>query len=165
MIDPQSIAPTALPSVLLTARKDLPTIPCIYFAIDSQENVQYIGRTTNLQQRWVGHHRTKQLEKMKGVRIAYLSIDDISLLPSIEQALIDWFKPPLNGASAGENRNPRIMVTLKPKTHEILSRWADHDGLRISTLATHILKLATDAEEAKGRFTTSGEDGSDDPKS
>lgn len=98
MIQPSTINPLTLPSVPLGKRSQLPTIACIYFAIDSQDVVQYIGRSVNLQQRWVQHHRQRHLETMSSIRIAWLIIDTPELLPGIEAALINWFAPPLNGS-------------------------------------------------------------------
>lgn len=72
MIAPESINLATLPSVALCDRTQLPKIPCIYFAIDSQGVVQYIGQSINPRQRWVGHDRMLPLSKMSGVRIAYL---------------------------------------------------------------------------------------------
>lgn len=96
MIEPSSIDLTALPSVGLRDRRNLPSISCIYFAIDSQGVIQYIGRTVNLQQRWAGHHRYNELCLLPGVKLVYLQIDTPELLPQIEEALIGWFQPLLN---------------------------------------------------------------------
>jgi len=96
MIDPNAINPFLLPSVALENRSCLPNTPCIYFAIDSLGQIQYIGRSINPCQRWNGHHRYNELSEMRGVKIAYFSVDSAELLPSIESALIQWFDPPLN---------------------------------------------------------------------
>lgn len=96
MINPQSLNLSALPSLPLDRRSQLPEIPCIYFAVDSQGTVQYIGRTVNAKQRWLNHHRCDQLSSMDGVTIAYLEVSDESLLESIEEALIEYFQPRLN---------------------------------------------------------------------
>jgi excinuclease UvrABC nuclease subunit len=94
-INPATIDPLALPSVSLQERSQLPTTPCIYFAIDSQGVVQYIGRTVNLQARWLKHHRYNQLAQSENIKIAYLSVEP-DLLPEVELALIEWFNPRLN---------------------------------------------------------------------
>ena len=98
MIDPATINPIALPSVPLEDRLQLPTKPCIYFAIDSQDVVQYIGRSINPRHRWKNHHRHNDLESIGGVRIAYLTVD-ANLLNDVESSLIKWFKPPMNRQS------------------------------------------------------------------
>ncbi|MBD2563964.1 MULTISPECIES: helix-turn-helix domain-containing protein [Nostoc] len=95
MLNPQAINPLVLPSVSLKERSQLPTTPCIYFAIDSNEVVQYIGRSINPAQRWVSHHKRQALSNHTGVRIAYLEVE-VNLLHWVELALIRWFNPPLN---------------------------------------------------------------------
>jgi hypothetical protein len=93
MINPESLDLKALPSMPLSDRRNLPIISCIYFALSSGK-VQYIGRSANLQQRWIQHHRQQYLDINSN--IAWLEISNIDLLPQIEAALIEWFKPPLN---------------------------------------------------------------------
>lgn len=108
MIVPAQVNPALLPSVRLESRKQLPENPCIYFAIDPQNTIQYIGRSVNPRQRWQSHHRFKQLNQMGGVKIAYLDVSDPELLPEIEEALIQHFSPILNG------RNPMRKVDAFP---------------------------------------------------
>lgn len=96
MINPEAIDFSVLPSVPLDQRSKLPPVPGIYFVIDSLRQIQYIGRSVNLRNRWGVHHRINQLERIGGVRIVWLEVSEPSLLPSIEAALIDWFTPSLN---------------------------------------------------------------------
>jgi hypothetical protein len=42
MLNPSAINPLTLPSVSLDLRSQLPTAPCIYFAVDSEGRVQYL---------------------------------------------------------------------------------------------------------------------------
>lgn len=93
----ENIEINKLPSVDFEDRNQLPEVSGIYFAIDSNDNIQYIGRSININQRWKSHHRTQQLSSFNGVRIAYLEVSDTSLLDDIEQALINYFDPYLNG--------------------------------------------------------------------
>lgn len=95
MINPSELCLDSLPSIPLESRSELPTVPCIYFAIDSQGLVQYIGRSNNARQRWLSHHCRRPLERMSGVKIAYLQCPK-ELLDEIELCLIDWFRPALN---------------------------------------------------------------------
>lgn len=97
MILPESINLSALPSLPLANRKQLPPILGIYFAIDSLGVVQYIGQSVNIRNRWLRHHRQSQLEAAGNIRIAWAEVSESSLLNQIEQALIDYFDPPLNG--------------------------------------------------------------------
>ncbi len=101
MIDPKSLDLSVLPWMPLSAKTGLIDQPGIYFAIDSLDVVQYIGRSQGVRGRWQGHHRFGELSQMGGVRICYLAVEDKSLLPSVEQALIFWFQPPLNRETSG----------------------------------------------------------------
>ena len=95
-INPESLNVPSLPSVSLEDKKMLPKIPGIYFAIDSQGTVQYIGRSTNIRNRWKHHEKYSRLKRLNLIKLAWLEIDNVLLLNEIEQALIDWFEPPFN---------------------------------------------------------------------
>ena len=95
MLNPSDIDPLSLPSVALEDRCQLPTEPCIYFAIDSQGTVQYVGQSRNVRLRWAGHSQKQHLKKMDGVRIAYLQVQS-NLLKGFEEILIEKYCPPLN---------------------------------------------------------------------
>ncbi|HEY9598423.1 MAG TPA: helix-turn-helix domain-containing protein [Cyanophyceae cyanobacterium] len=74
----------------------MPSIAGIYFAIDSSGRIQYIGRSVNLRQRWLAHHKKAQLGQIGEISLVWLEVSETWLLPEIESALIDWFKPLLN---------------------------------------------------------------------
>ena len=89
-----------LPSLLLSERKNFPKkVSAIYFAISAKDEVLYIGRAKCLYNRWNlnTHHKQRYLEGLANVRIAWMQVSDSSLLPEIERALINHFKPPCNG--------------------------------------------------------------------
>ena len=92
------INPLALPLLPLAERRFLPAIPAIYFCLDVDGNVLYVGGTSNLRQRWRAHHKYTHLKSID-VRLAWLECSDLCLLPEIESALIDYFNPPLNRLS------------------------------------------------------------------
>lgn len=98
MIEPASLDISSLPWLPLSEQNAFPQRPTIYFAIDSTGLIQYIGRSVNPRQRWKSHHQFNNLSKIGQIRIAYLFVDSPDLLPDIERALIQWFKPPLNKA-------------------------------------------------------------------
>ena len=52
MINPQLIDISSLPWLPLDARSAFPKQPAIYFAIDSKNRIQYIGRSLNPKSRW-----------------------------------------------------------------------------------------------------------------
>jgi hypothetical protein len=96
MIEPSLLDVKSLPSVPLGNKQKLPLQSGIYFAIDSNDTIQYIGMSKNIRFRWEQHHKLKELKQMQGIRISYLIMEDFALLPQVEQALITWFKPLLN---------------------------------------------------------------------
>jgi DNA-binding Xre family transcriptional regulator len=95
MLNPAEINPLALPSVALDDRRQLPVEPCIYFAIDGQGVVQYVGQSQNPRRRWQGHNQLKHLSKMTGVCVAYMPVRP-SLLTGFEEILISKYRPALN---------------------------------------------------------------------
>lgn len=102
MITPSTVNPLQLPSLPFEWRKALPECPAIYFAIDANNKIQYIGSTVNLKQRWISHHRESHLKAVGEIRLAWMEVSDKSLLPAIEEALITWFNPPLNNLRDGK---------------------------------------------------------------
>lgn len=103
-MDIKNIKLDQLPSVDFEDRKQLPQVAGIYFAIDSNDNIQYIGQSIDIKRRLRRHNRNQQLSELGGVRIAYLEITDTSLLYDIEQALINYYNPRLNNTSMGCDR-------------------------------------------------------------
>ncbi|MBP0016900.1 MAG: GIY-YIG nuclease family protein [Cyanobacteria bacterium SBLK] len=149
LIDPKSINLANLPAVPLCDRKKLPAIPGIYFAIDSLGNIQYIGRSQDINQRWRNHHREKTLEEIGKIKIAYLKISDVDLLPAIEDALIVWFNPLLNNVrlpSIKPQKEPieRVIempvTTIRWKLNEVMA----HHRVKGSDLAG-LLQLSDNA--------------------
>ncbi|MEM8643118.1 MAG: hypothetical protein AAGG51_30525 [Cyanobacteria bacterium P01_G01_bin.54] len=59
-----------------------------------------------------------------------------------------------------DEMSKRLLTNLPDKTYELLKVWADKDGMSLSALAAHIIKVATDIEEREGRLTLRG--GNDD---
>ena len=73
-----------------------PMQPAIYFAINARGTVLYVGRSGNLRDRWRNHHKFNELIKLKNIKIAFLFIKRIKLLPEIEAQAIKFYKPKLN---------------------------------------------------------------------
>ncbi|WP_414756605.1 helix-turn-helix domain-containing protein [Anabaena sp. CCY 9910] len=111
-INPATIDPLALPSVSLQERSQLPTTPCIYFAIDSQGVVQYIGQTKNPRKRWLSHHKGVDIAMLGEIRISYLHCDP-DLLPIVENALIAWFNPPLNRGAKRRGKPEKTKIIIE----------------------------------------------------
>ncbi|MDF5718576.1 MAG: GIY-YIG nuclease family protein [Rhizonema sp. NSF051] len=85
-----------LPSLPLSRLGELPEVKAIYFSFSDEGEVLYIGQTTNLKNRWVSHHRFKELATNSCIKVAWLEITDEYDLNSIEELAIKHFKPTLN---------------------------------------------------------------------
>lgn len=150
MINPKALDIKTLPWLPLEEKAAFPKKPAIYFAIDSQETVQYIGRTVNVRQRWENHHKYDALSEIGNVKIAYLFIDTVELLPKIEAALIEWFNPPLNNSlSSFKNTSEKINFTCEPEDKQYLREWAAREGRTLSNLVERIVKEAITKDELK----------------
>lgn len=103
MIEPESINPQSLPSLPFERRGSLPEHSAVYFVLQD-DRILYIGRTVNLMKRWRSHPRKYQFkDTTSAIKIAWLKCSDPKLLPSIEIALIHFFKPEFNESLPGSN--------------------------------------------------------------
>jgi predicted GIY-YIG superfamily endonuclease len=117
------IDPLALPSLPLGERSHLPNCPAIYFVMQG-EHVLYIGKTINLAQRWVDHHKWNQLIALgTPVKIAWLSCSDKNLLTQIETALIRQFAPELNGYVTDKKKDPNYGLLRGLVPQNLLKRF------------------------------------------
>lgn len=141
MINPETLDLSALPSVALESKSDLPNQSAIYFAIDSQGVIQYIGRSMNVNQRWQGHHRAKELKSLGGIRIAYLGLD-ADLLPEVEAALIKYFNPCLNRSALDKTGMVQLIIEVEEDLKKTLKDLADKEERTLKVYVTRILKAA-----------------------
>lgn len=142
--------PLTLPSLLLNRVQELPQkIVGIYFLIDEDDSILYVGQSKNIRQRLMGKHHRASALKNKNVRVAWLELSDKQLLSAVENALIAWFNPTLNeanrqllgGDSAGE-RFYRLRITVGLSQVEL----ADAIGVTDQTVSNwergvHVPKL------------------------
>ncbi|MFB2976556.1 hypothetical protein [Microseira sp. BLCC-F43] len=147
----ETVDPLTLPSLPLATRAELPNCPAIYFVLNG-DAVLYIGRTSNLYQRWIADHRWHQLKVMSGdIRIAWLECGDASLLSEIETALIKHIQPCLNQTKVeceGISIKTKTMVYMPPELREALERMAAKENRSLSNLIVTLLQRAV--EEQKG---------------
>jgi hypothetical protein len=156
------INPLGLPSLPLAERRNLPDCPAIYLVLEGT-SVLYIGRTEDLQQRWVAHHRYSQLKNNGSARIAWLECTESELLPAIESALIELFCPPLNGSPLEGYVRGRVPESVRARfkascalqgrdmsevLEELIKRWLEEHE-------TPVPPPATKAKPRKGSGETS----------
>lgn len=143
MINPKILNLSELPSLTIKNRALLPNTAGIYFAIDSQGTIQYIGRSSNINQRWKAHHRQSSLEKCDRVRIVWLEISDCDLLPSVETSLIEWFQPCLNFQTClkeDEEKMVRTSVTIPESVIEKFKIYCRDKRRSVSAQITFLIE-------------------------
>jgi len=124
----------ALPSLPIEDRHALPDTAAIYVVL-AGDTVLYVGQSVNVRQRWLAHHRLKQLNERGACRIAWLTVDDTSLLDELERACIAHFAPVLNGeVTPGGIRGPQVTVGLAPDALSALRQVSLQKGIKPATL-------------------------------
>lgn len=95
-ITSDGIDPLKLPSLPLEWHKALPAVSGVYVVLNSTGQALYVGHSKNLQKRWMKHHLKKKLLEIGGVHLAWIELQDVSLLEEKEYNLIGQLTPPLN---------------------------------------------------------------------
>ncbi|MEH2047521.1 GIY-YIG nuclease family protein [Nostoc sp.] len=87
---------SSLPSLLMTEKNNLPEISAVYL-VWSSNNLLYIGKTTNLRNRFFQHHRIVQfVEAGTDTRIGWFPVA-VDGLTYVEDSLIELLEPEFNG--------------------------------------------------------------------
>jgi len=146
-INPETLDIKTLPWLPLEEKAAFPKKPAIYFAIDSQGAVQYIGRSVNVRKRWGRHHKYDVLSEIGNVKIAYLFVDVVELLPKIEAALIEWFNPPLNllASYTEYGVSQRLNAILPDNVYTELLSLAEEEKRTKSQMAAILIEEALQA--------------------
>ena len=128
-IDPEDLNPLALPSLSLESRHNLPDKSAIYFVLDEDDEILYIGKAVSLVKRWRGHHRLAQLEQLGNVRIAWMECDAL-LINSLETGCITHFKPLFNKITQGwkyrQLTQNKILCFITPRKLNLYRGTLDH---------------------------------------
>ncbi|MBE9016937.1 GIY-YIG nuclease family protein [Chroococcidiopsidales cyanobacterium LEGE 13417] len=89
-----------LPYVEFLKKERLPESAGIYFVIDGERKIWYVGKAQNLKARWKGHHRADQLQKIhkkNPLKIFWHSCDrGETILAQLETFFIEKYYPVLN---------------------------------------------------------------------
>lgn len=96
MINPANIDLSELPCAGFKDRHSFPSTPCVYFVLNTENKVLYIGKATCASNRWYTHHQQQNLETLNAVKLAWILVDNKIALTAIESAMIYYFSPPLN---------------------------------------------------------------------
>jgi hypothetical protein len=156
-LDPQSIPLLSLPFVPFYEPKRLPRLTAVYFVLNAKGTVLYVGKSINLLQRWLGHHRAAKLTDQQATRIAWLTIDDVTILATVEAACIAYFDPFCNGfrgprvkrADVSKTRMPRgpykkMLVRIPPDILEALEEETASSDRSVNGELVHVLRAWAD---------------------
>ena len=100
-------------------RRKLPQDSGIYFLIDEDETVQYIGKANNLQARWLsGHHKMRVVEILKNPRLAYLVVPR-DQVDDLEKELIRAYVPPFNRVFYGVTPGKSFKACIPERSYRL----------------------------------------------
>lgn len=98
-----------LPSLAFEHWRELPAIPALYFVVNADLEIVYIGEAGNLQSRWKTHHRAPQMER-GGYRIHWKVMPDQARRLEGEKWCINHFRPAWNGSRIPVSSMKRVMA-------------------------------------------------------
>jgi hypothetical protein len=110
------------PHLDLKSRELLPESSGIYYILDDDNIVWYIGKAKNLKVRWTGagHHRLAQLQKQVKKRlIVYYELVPEPILDQTERQRIEQHSPQLNGTKVKSQKSKPIEVLLRETLTEL----------------------------------------------
>jgi len=145
------INPLTLPSLPLAQRRSLPSCPAIYFVLEGCSLCQC--KANNLLQRWAMHHRYSQLKSMENVRLEWFGCSHASLLPEIEQALIEWFNPPMNGLAVATDK-ARVSTYIDYELKEQAEKAAQLERRSLSNYLEQLIKRDVESKKSPKRKST-----------
>ncbi|MHC5727498.1 MAG: GIY-YIG nuclease family protein, partial [Nostoc sp.] len=115
-----------LPHISIKNRELLPENSGIYYVLDEQFIVWYVGQAKNLRSRWAGdsHHRLDQLQKQrKNQFLIYYELVAESHLNAMERQRIEEYNPQLNGTKI-KTKKLHPTETLLRETLTILAPYS-----------------------------------------
>lgn len=138
------VDPLSLPSVGFAERQSLPECSGIYFVIDGDREVVYIGKAKNIFSRWISHHRANQVKAcIAEARIAWLLVP-CNELAEAELKLIEVFAPKLNGQQIPrefqwQKGGARKSISLSKRSVEALAYLAQQTGKSDTSLISEAI--------------------------
>jgi hypothetical protein len=146
-IAPEHLEVHTLPWFPIEQYHALPHCPALYFVLNADNSIVYIGRTVSLKRRWAHHHRLQDYATLPGMKLAWLFVSDTVLLPALEAACIAHFRPRDNrrpGRPKSDVAFQSYTVMLPPWLHE----WAMQHPEGLSGLVRRLLLEAHAASSA-----------------
>lgn len=114
---PDSFQLDKLPCVEFLKKDQLPETAGIYFAVDKDQKIWYVGKAQNLRARWLGHHRYDQLKKINkknNIKLLwYCCENNENTLTQLENYFIDKYHPVLNQTKLEAKRITPAEIELR----------------------------------------------------
>ena len=114
---PDDLQLDILPYVEFMEKDKLPEIAGIYFAIDKNHKVYYVGKAQNLRNRWVGHHRydqLKEINKKTNIKLSWYGCENNeNTLTQLENYFIATYHPVLNQTKVEAKRITPAEIELR----------------------------------------------------
>ncbi|WDD30130.1 GIY-YIG nuclease family protein (plasmid) [Nostoc sp. UHCC 0926] len=132
-------------SLPLADRRKLPKYAGIYFVINTNNELLYIGLSkTNLAKRWRNHHQLHHLTTMgDGIYIVWAKFDDITALVKLESGLIKFFQPILNRLPASGDK-VTVSVIVTKEVHGKLKQLANSKRWSVSQTGAVLIEEGLD---------------------
>jgi hypothetical protein len=117
---------SSIPSVHITERVKLPSLPGIYFVYTLDHQLLYIGKADNLRKRWNSHHKYQYfIESSMDSRIGYFIFDSIdNLNQTIEEFQAEPIETIQTKALVTSDQFEKLeqeLTTLKKQFNDTLS--------------------------------------------
>lgn len=125
------------PMLPIESKASLPPCAACYLVIANNE-VIYVGQTTNLYRRWLSHHRYKELQLLSNVQICWLQVSDPSVLPQMEKSLIDHFEPGMHRRHLGETK--RLTINISISLHRAFKEKTAGEGVLMAEKVTQLIQ-------------------------
>ena len=104
---------TELPHIAYINKQELPKVKAIYFILDSESTLVYIGQTKNLRDRFNLHHRVKDFIDMPICSIHFLELKETDNAKHLEKRCIAFYEPYLNNKGLkGKRASKKYPINL-----------------------------------------------------
>jgi hypothetical protein len=137
-----------LQSVELAGVSHLPEISAVYFAVERNGQVQYIGQTKNLKDRWSRHERYGQLAQKDRVKVFYLPCD-YEVLLHVERLMIYEYSPTLNDTTCDRVPGMRPDATAKQNAKPAYKAWGDRSIIFVKWQGANFASMGKECFEEK----------------
>lgn len=95
--------------VLVWNKNKLPSVSGVYIVFDEDENIYYVGKSANINKRWVNHHKIKYAARL-GAYIGWIECGE-SEMSAFEESLILTLNPCFNGGGYTPNYISEVNIS------------------------------------------------------